>query len=536
VWIGGKKVGKTPYKDARFPSGQVEIRVSKGHHKAASRAVTILDEKTTTADFDLDVNFGALRVVSSPPGAAIFFGKTDTGKRTPHIFEQLSPGVRSIGLKRAGYLDDFAKLRIVVGSRLDHELPLQPKLGQLVVTATDLDGQPCRGEVRVDGKIVGMTPYKAMVQVGERQVVAACGGEQVTEKLTIAHNKTHRLEASMAASKARARRIQAEKDAEEAKVKAAKKRKSEASAAARRAAWAKVFADYPKPYPKWRFMVNSTVIFFTPSMEELRLSFDGGQEQLRLTRLPFDVPFRGGVEYWGHHFGVSVETGGLTPWTKGSFVGEYDDSLLTSHEHWDNDAQCWCKSDHRSIKLGDGITSFSPVVTFRCRIFKEYHRFTIDLRVAPHFFFIDIEDADVEFRWSDEAGDAQMSRSLFEHNSTMRLYELDLGFSYQPHSALILKPAVRMLKGSVSVANTLEPIGELPADLADAGTEAETLRSSVAYTVDDLAIGGRVLVPVGWEDVKVVFEGWYFQGPYQGDLGDVSEYRHGGGRVFLQVY
>ncbi len=197
VWIGGKKVGRTPYTDPAFPSGEVELRVSKAHHLTATQVAVVRDEQITQLPVTLAPNFGGLSVESTPPGAAIFFGETSTGRHTPHTFPQLPPGPRTVRLSLEGYLAHAARVEVGNQERVAHRVTLEPMVGLLVIQATGLDGQPCQGEVRLDGERVGQTPYKAPHPVGAHSLTVACDDGRVARTFEIQHNERTEIKLSI---------------------------------------------------------------------------------------------------------------------------------------------------------------------------------------------------------------------------------------------------------------------------------------------------------------------------------------------------
>ena len=56
------------------------------------------------AQADVEAEYGTLMIVSYPPGASIIIDGTDTGKKTPHSFNDLSISLHSVELCKDGYI------------------------------------------------------------------------------------------------------------------------------------------------------------------------------------------------------------------------------------------------------------------------------------------------------------------------------------------------------------------------------------------------------------------------------------------------
>jgi predicted Ser/Thr protein kinase len=103
-----------------------------------------------------------LTVDSQPPGAEISVNGTPTGEKTPHEFQDLSPGSHTVAVNLAGYLTETQEIRLVAGQsdRIDFNLR-KPAKGTLNVTAVSLEAGEenfCVASVKINGRRIGQTP------------------------------------------------------------------------------------------------------------------------------------------------------------------------------------------------------------------------------------------------------------------------------------------------------------------------------------------------------------------------------------------
>lgn len=67
----------------------------------------VIQQPETPADevqAEVEAEYGTLMIVSYPPGASIIIDGTDTGKKTPHSFNDLSISLHSVELCKDGYI------------------------------------------------------------------------------------------------------------------------------------------------------------------------------------------------------------------------------------------------------------------------------------------------------------------------------------------------------------------------------------------------------------------------------------------------
>ncbi len=241
VWLDGVKEGITPLRLDRKPSGTYRMRVQLEEYVAAEQDLVVADGQTVRIHRDLDPDWGTLLVESDPPGAAIVLDDEATGLVTPARFQRVRPGVHIVRLSLAGHGERADKAGVVRGQEARLSVQLDPMLGTLVVTSAYGDGTPCEGDLVIDGKGVGRTPWRGQVLAVEHSVSVACPGGRGTQRAQVRHNQ--RTESVVAvsgrapvdeAAQAAARAAQAEREraARAEAERAAQARQRQAQAAA----------------------------------------------------------------------------------------------------------------------------------------------------------------------------------------------------------------------------------------------------------------------------------------------------------------
>ncbi|MFZ5477317.1 MAG: TonB-dependent receptor [Myxococcota bacterium] len=130
-----------------------------------------------------------VRIVSDPPGAAVYVDRVDLGARgrTPRTLA-LSPGVHQILVEREGYERAAAATELVVGKEAVVQLPLARILGDVRV-----DGGPAGAEIRLDderGAVLGVVPSTISVPPGPRVLVVTAPGHRPVRQLVQVEAKT----------------------------------------------------------------------------------------------------------------------------------------------------------------------------------------------------------------------------------------------------------------------------------------------------------------------------------------------------------
>lgn len=193
IWLNGEQTGITPLHLNKKPSGNYTLRITKEHYLDYQATIVVRDGKTTSVNRHLKQNWGSLHIESAPPGAWVFLNNKRTGTVTPVTFNVMQPSVYVIRLHREGYGDKIVKAVVKNKQEASYKVTLQPKLGLLSVMTSYEDGTPCQGDIYVDGKLKGRTPWKGDVLAVTHHIRVQCPKGNTSENVRILHNQTKRL-------------------------------------------------------------------------------------------------------------------------------------------------------------------------------------------------------------------------------------------------------------------------------------------------------------------------------------------------------
>jgi len=197
VWLDGESAGETPLVISKKLSGTYHVRLQSPDYLPSEGELVIEDGKETKYNRQLAANWGQLRVTSDPPGATVYLDDIAVkDKTTPCTLDRVKPGVHIIKFALAGHGERTEKTTVERGQTSSVSTTLQPMLGYLVVTSTYTDGTVCEGDIKLDGKSVGQTPWGGDVLAVPHTVEVQCPKGSGSQQVVVVHNK--RSEANVA--------------------------------------------------------------------------------------------------------------------------------------------------------------------------------------------------------------------------------------------------------------------------------------------------------------------------------------------------
>jgi len=125
-------------------------------------------------------NFAALKVTSSPPGAAVLIDSRLRGK-TPIEIREVEPGRREIEVRRDGYPPYRETVTLAPGTTksIDARLTSEPETGSLRVVS-----DPSGAEVRVNGVRKGLSPLALELAAGRYEITIEFPGMPPKSRVT----------------------------------------------------------------------------------------------------------------------------------------------------------------------------------------------------------------------------------------------------------------------------------------------------------------------------------------------------------------
>lgn len=176
VWLDGVKMGITPLVLHQWPVGECHLRLLLDEYVTVEQDVRVTEGERTRIHSVLVPDWGSLAIDSEPAGAAVILDEVPTDHTTSCQLDRIRSGKRSIRLSLHGYEDASGEVVVVRGMESRLALRLVQQRASLSVTSAYEDGTPCKGDLSIDGKPHGKTPWVGLVAVGQRDVVVSCAG------------------------------------------------------------------------------------------------------------------------------------------------------------------------------------------------------------------------------------------------------------------------------------------------------------------------------------------------------------------------
>ncbi|MBX2814337.1 MAG: PEGA domain-containing protein [Myxococcales bacterium] len=109
---------------------------------------------------------GRISVTSVPPGLEVVLNGRPTGQKTPTQFSNLAMGTHQISARIKGEIKGIQKIELNSQKTTENvSIELETHLTALNVQAA-FQGQPVEAKLLLDGKLVGNTPFKGLIEPG----------------------------------------------------------------------------------------------------------------------------------------------------------------------------------------------------------------------------------------------------------------------------------------------------------------------------------------------------------------------------------
>lgn len=189
IFLDNQKVGSTPYKNTRLPSGKYLLKVSKPLFEDAEEEIVIADEQLVRKALTLSKNFCELRVKA--PSSRIFVDGRDVGAES--YTARLAPGRYALKAVRGEkYIPAEQEVFLAVGDTREIELQPQPRLGSVSVMVEPFEASDA--EVFVNEVQKGNAPLVLPLVIGSYSITAKKSGFlDVSEQLAIRENEKQKL-------------------------------------------------------------------------------------------------------------------------------------------------------------------------------------------------------------------------------------------------------------------------------------------------------------------------------------------------------
>ena len=189
VWLNDEFIGITPHIIHEKPSGTYKLRLELPDYVSNEATIVIKKGKETIHHRELASNWGKISISSSPTGATVYLDDVlVTDKTTPCVLDRVTPGVHVVKFFLAGHSEGTARTSVIRGKTASVAAKLEPMRGRLVVSSSYGGGSKCEGNLKIDGQIVGRTPWQGDVSAGSHTVEVQCPKGKASQQVTVAHN------------------------------------------------------------------------------------------------------------------------------------------------------------------------------------------------------------------------------------------------------------------------------------------------------------------------------------------------------------
>jgi len=203
VWLDGESVGRTPLEISQKLSGTYSLRLLSPDYLPSEGELVIQDGKEAQYHGELSPNWGRIRVESDPPGAFVYLNDVlareflSGDKTTPCELGRVKPGVHVVKISLAGHGERREKVSVERGETASVSAKLQPMLGRLVVTSSYFDGVVCEGDLKIDGKLMGQTPWLGDVLAVPHKIEVHCPNGNGSQEVVVVHNSRAEVNVSV---------------------------------------------------------------------------------------------------------------------------------------------------------------------------------------------------------------------------------------------------------------------------------------------------------------------------------------------------
>ena len=185
VFVNNKKVGQTPYKSDRMPSGTYDVKVVKEMYATTEQKFNVTDGKTTDAIISMSARF-VNATVTTDAASSIFIDEKYVGKGSWN--GRLTEGSHTLEARKDKHKTSYKDLNVKVGADLTISLDAPtPICGFL-----EISSNPSKADIYIDDKHYGQTPKVVdKLLIGEHKLrLAKQGCADLHKTINIAEGET----------------------------------------------------------------------------------------------------------------------------------------------------------------------------------------------------------------------------------------------------------------------------------------------------------------------------------------------------------
>jgi len=161
IYIDGQYQGQSPYR-RKLESGEHSYRLEKSlYHTKAGKFILSAEKGRKEMHFQLDPNFGSLKVTSGPESdMRIYLDGIYTGKKTPATISKVKSGKHTLTLKNKWFQPESRYVSIVDGKTTEFHMTLEPTYGKVKIIT-----EP-PANIFINGQKVGFDSYVGRLKEG----------------------------------------------------------------------------------------------------------------------------------------------------------------------------------------------------------------------------------------------------------------------------------------------------------------------------------------------------------------------------------
>jgi len=195
VFLDGRKVGKTPFRESKIPSGKYLLKVTRPMFNDIEEEITIADGQATHRAVALSANFGELNI--SAEGSTISINGQQMGREKTS--NRLAPGTYKVTADRGEkYIPAEQQVFLAVNEKKEITLTPEPKVGSVTILVEPNEARDA--DIFINNKMRGKAPQVMPLAIGEYRVMAKkLNFLDVMKSISIKENEQSRLTLSMIA-------------------------------------------------------------------------------------------------------------------------------------------------------------------------------------------------------------------------------------------------------------------------------------------------------------------------------------------------
>jgi hypothetical protein len=186
IFINTQKEGHGTH-TARKLTGFYTVEARKDKHTPDSKRIEVKDGDEITVNLNPSPQYGQLRIATTPSDAEIYLDGKKMGI-TPITLREILIGDYNLELRKTGYASYTQNIKIKHNETTDINETLSDGI-EITITS-----EPAGAKIEIDGKDMGVTPFKGMLGFGSHNVKLTNNQKIVNERINVTQEGKTRWE------------------------------------------------------------------------------------------------------------------------------------------------------------------------------------------------------------------------------------------------------------------------------------------------------------------------------------------------------